>query len=155
MEDLEEKLYEIAGSELASKDVNRGIWSKAFSEALGDETKTRALYIKLRVESLRRELTAQAERNAKLAKERAKPDRDRIWRLLAPLRSISFQDTDNIPRERFEGSRDTLGLPVSTARAADMFDLLEFEIIDYIKRGYLRGVYDRDQWYFDLESSNS
>lgn len=153
MDDLEEKLYEIAGGELVSKDVNRGIWSKAFSEALGDEAKTRALYIKLRVESLKREVIAQAERDAKLAGERAMPDKDRIRKLLAPLRTLGFKDTDHIPREKFEGSPDTLVIPVATAKAADMFDMLEFEIVDYIKLGYLRGVYYRDQWYFDLEAS--
>jgi hypothetical protein len=154
MDELEEKLYEIAGGELASKDVNRGIWSKAFSEALGEEAKTRAIYIKLRVDALRREVTAQAERDAKLANERAKPDKDRIRKLLAPLRCRGFKDTDHIPRDKFVGSPNALGVPVSTAKAADMFGMLEFEIIDYIKLGYLRGVYYRDQWYFDLEGTN-
>ena len=40
MDSFEERLSEIAGSELVSKEVKREIWAKAFSEALGDESRS-------------------------------------------------------------------------------------------------------------------
>ena len=45
MNAVEERLYEIAGAEIATKNVNLGLWTKAFSTALGDEAKTKAIYI--------------------------------------------------------------------------------------------------------------
>lgn len=48
----EERLYEIAANELANDQPKQGIWAKAFSLALGEELKAKALYIKLRVEQL-------------------------------------------------------------------------------------------------------
>jgi hypothetical protein len=52
MNDLEKKFYEIAGQEIASKQMVTAIFAKAFSDAEGDEKKSLALYIKLRVEDL-------------------------------------------------------------------------------------------------------
>ncbi len=53
MNSVEEKFYETAGEELATKNINRGAWAKAFSTALGDEAKTKAIYIQIRVDQLR------------------------------------------------------------------------------------------------------
>ena len=61
MNAVEEKLYEIAGAEIATKNVNLGAWTKAFSVALGDEAKTKAVYIQLRVDQLREQLTAELQ----------------------------------------------------------------------------------------------
>jgi Fe2+ transport system protein B len=59
MSDLEEKFYEIAAQELATKQVAVGLMAKAYSECDGDEKKASARYIKLRVEQLKQELYAQ------------------------------------------------------------------------------------------------
>ena len=61
MNQIEEKLYEIAGEELATKQVNRGVWTKAFATAQGHEAKTKAAYIELRVAQLREQLQEELE----------------------------------------------------------------------------------------------
>lgn len=61
----EEGQYEIAGREVAEKDLVPAIWSKAFSESLGNQQVALALYIKFRVAQLeaefQRETTAKEE----------------------------------------------------------------------------------------------
>ena len=52
-----EKLYEQAYDEATSnKNINKGLWAKAFAESEGDEKKTQSVYIKLRVDSLSKEI---------------------------------------------------------------------------------------------------
>ena len=51
----EEQFYETAAKELAEDNLVQAMWGKAFSLALGDEPKTKALYMNLRVEQLERE----------------------------------------------------------------------------------------------------
>ena len=51
----EEQFYETAATELAEDNLIQATWGKAFTLALGDEPKTKALYMKLRVEQLERE----------------------------------------------------------------------------------------------------
>ena len=46
------KLYELVIDELQKGKEIKGLWAKAFSESDGDEEKTRARYIKLRVEMM-------------------------------------------------------------------------------------------------------
>ena len=48
----EEQFYETASRELAENKLSEAIWAKAFSLAVADEQKAKALYIKLRVEQL-------------------------------------------------------------------------------------------------------
>ncbi len=63
----EEQFYETASRELAENKLSEAIWAKAFSLAVADEQKAKALYIKLRVEQLDRERprsTAEAIREA-------------------------------------------------------------------------------------------
>lgn len=55
MDEFEESLYEQAAMEVASKTMRPAIAAKAFSEADGDEQKSTARYIKLRVAQLRKE----------------------------------------------------------------------------------------------------
>lgn len=47
---LEEEVYEVALLELQSGNIRKGLWAKAFSESEGNEAKSQALYIKLRVQ---------------------------------------------------------------------------------------------------------
>ena len=51
----EERFYAVASQELADETLVQGTWGKAFSVAVGDEQKARALYLKLRVDQLERE----------------------------------------------------------------------------------------------------
>ena len=52
----EEKIYEKVYEEVASGVKREGLWFKALSESDGEETKAKALYVKLRVRSLIDEL---------------------------------------------------------------------------------------------------
>jgi hypothetical protein len=52
----EEKIYEKVYEEVASGVKREGLWFKALSESGGEETKAKALYVKLRVRSLIDEL---------------------------------------------------------------------------------------------------
>jgi len=52
----EEKIYEKVYEEVASGTKREGLWFKALSESGGEETKAKALYVKLRVRSLIDEL---------------------------------------------------------------------------------------------------
>lgn len=49
----DEKLYEIALQELEANAPRKGLFAKAFAEAMGDAAKTKALYLKLRVAQLK------------------------------------------------------------------------------------------------------
>jgi hypothetical protein len=48
-------LYGRAGREVAERNFVPAVWAKAYSDALGDEKQSIALYIKLRVEQLRKD----------------------------------------------------------------------------------------------------
>lgn len=64
MDRNEERLYEIAALELAERRAAPGLMAKAFSETEGDERKSFARYIQLRVRQLREEEKA-AEAHAR------------------------------------------------------------------------------------------
>ncbi len=44
----EEEIYELISEEIDSSAMKKGLWTKAFSEADGDEKKAKSLYIKYR-----------------------------------------------------------------------------------------------------------
>jgi hypothetical protein len=52
MEDIEDRIYAQVGEELESGNTDKGIWTKAFAQAGGDDKNTRLLYIQLRVAKL-------------------------------------------------------------------------------------------------------
>ena len=52
---LEEKLYELVSKEIESGQKRAGLWAKAIAISDGDEEKTKAEYIKLRVQSVKDE----------------------------------------------------------------------------------------------------
>lgn len=70
LKDIEDRIYAQVGEELESDNTDKGIWTKAFAQAGGDDKQTRVFYIKLRVEKLiasergRVELLKQAKEEA-------------------------------------------------------------------------------------------
>ena len=50
---VEEEFYELAYEEIESGNLKKGLWAKSFSEAEGDENKTKALYIKYRFDQIK------------------------------------------------------------------------------------------------------
>jgi hypothetical protein len=79
MNKVEEHLYAIAAQEVAAKKFIPALMAKAFSDADGDEKKSIARYIKLRVQQLTEEyLAAQAETEARQQREAwAREDRQK------------------------------------------------------------------------------
>ena len=59
----EEALYEIVAAEMAVRKIKKGLWAKAYAQCEGDPNRTKALYIKLRVQALKDE-TALKEQQA-------------------------------------------------------------------------------------------
>ena len=69
MDKFEESLYEQAAMEVASKTMRPALAAKAFAEADGDEQKSMARYIKLRVPQLRDEFKDEIRRRAQRESE--------------------------------------------------------------------------------------
>ncbi len=53
MED--EAYYQIVSDELRDNQINQALWTKAIAKSMGDEPKTKAVYIQLRVQQLMQE----------------------------------------------------------------------------------------------------
>ncbi len=51
----DEKYYEIVAREIRENRINDAIWTKAIAESGGEENKTKAVYIQLRVKQLMRD----------------------------------------------------------------------------------------------------
>lgn len=149
--EVEDGFYAVVADEISTGSIERGAWTQAFSEADGNDAKARAFYIKIRVRQLRRE----AERNTKNRSFERESETDRIRFILNDLSQIPYEDTDHILRDDFRRSRSSLVEPVSVSAASSVSGLLAFQVIDFIKRGFLKGVYDEDEWYFDLNRQDS
>ena len=75
----ENLLYEKAGDDIEKGIINKGIWTKAYSQAQGDEAKQKAIYIKLIVAHYVKEIQAGEELAYILASaaEKVKKDEER------------------------------------------------------------------------------
>ena len=67
--EVEHKLYEKASIDIENGSIDRGIMTKAFSNAQGDEVKQKAIYIELMVEHYKDEIRAGEELAKVLATE--------------------------------------------------------------------------------------
>jgi|GEM_PF-3400016 len=52
---LEEALYQQVGNEIREGQIRDGLWMKALAESNGDSSKTQALYLKYRIQSIKDE----------------------------------------------------------------------------------------------------
>jgi membrane protein implicated in regulation of membrane protease activity len=91
-----------------------------------------------------RKLKKQAE------KQNEDIDANEIRQKLRSHLSVPYKDADNIEVDKFSGNPQNLTHPVAVSRGARISSMLEFEIIDLIKRGYLNGVHYENEWFFDL-----
>jgi hypothetical protein len=55
---FEETLHALALQEVANRNIEPGLWAKAFADSAGDGTKALAAYLKLRVQAMKDELAA-------------------------------------------------------------------------------------------------
>lgn len=69
-EKLEESLYEQVATEIINGKINQGLWLKATVESGGSEFKAKALYAKLRVRQLKREMEDASQAKAREHVER-------------------------------------------------------------------------------------
>lgn len=53
----DEKFYQIIADEIRDGRINDAVWTKAIAKSMGDDNKTKAVYIQLRVEQLMQEET--------------------------------------------------------------------------------------------------
>jgi hypothetical protein len=85
MEDTEDRIYAQVGEEIESGNTDKGIWTRAFSQAGGDDKQTRVLYIQSRVAKL---LAAESEQSEALLAEQqaAVNEQERLKRVLLQVR---------------------------------------------------------------------
>ncbi|MDB9885163.1 hypothetical protein OAC94_00985 [Gammaproteobacteria bacterium] len=77
--EAENSLYEKAASDIEANIIDKGLWTKAFAEADGNEIRQKALYIKMIVRQYKDEILAGAELAAILASEEEKRQRQTAW----------------------------------------------------------------------------
>lgn len=74
MNKLEEQVYSIVADEVAQKKLHKATFAKAIADAMGDKDKAIALYIKHRVEQLKKEYSEELK-GREDAKERKRKER--------------------------------------------------------------------------------
>ena len=101
---VNQKFYDQVAQEIAAQQLDSGLWVRAFSEALGDEGRAKAVYISLRVARLeadeaqrRAAAAAEQEQRARAEKERAEAEvKEReAWEREAKKEYKPFQDPLN------------------------------------------------------------
>ena len=70
----EYKLYEKVAVDMEKKELNKGIWAKALTDAEGDSVKQKAIYIKLMVDYYKDLIKAGEEFEAILANKKKKAE---------------------------------------------------------------------------------
>jgi len=73
----EEAIYELVADELKRGQRREGLWVKAYSQAGGDETKAKAMYIELRKQSILDEMAVNQDMEEAVTKEKRKKDKAR------------------------------------------------------------------------------
>jgi hypothetical protein len=143
-------LFEIAASEIASGTPDRGIFAKAFSAALGDEPKTRALYIQFRVEQLKSEIARRSAEEARLAAKIARRKVVGRKEYLSVLREefgyilrMTIPESDS-PSSMYAGEPQSLAAAVRLSDVSEALGILEFRLVDAVKTGAVEGIIDRD-----------
>ena len=69
----DEPFYDVVATEIQQGHLKPGLWTKAFADANGDQTKARVIYIRQRVVQLQNE-AAMATRNRQESERRAKKE---------------------------------------------------------------------------------
>ena len=71
----EDEIYEQISAEIKSGNTKKGLWTKAFSEAEGDENKAKAVYIKYRFDQMN-DVQPQVEEKVKIEEKKAVTNRN-------------------------------------------------------------------------------
>jgi hypothetical protein len=149
----DDKFYDEVARELQEKSMVAGLWTKAYAEKDGDEAKTRALYIRYRVQQLATEAARQQETAAR-QHESVEQKREReialIRNRLSYLRNLKYGDDEQIPNSQFDGIPGTLSHPVNSSIVADALGVSDAAIIIAIRSGNVTGVRCDGEWFVDL-----
>ncbi len=127
--------YATALDELENGKIDKGTWALALSESLGKEQEARALYIR--------------HRAAELSATTVVDSDDQFYVHLRELSRIPLNEADNVRPELFDGDPKSLLRPQSVSALADRMGLLDFQIVDLIKSGRLKGVRHNEEWFVD------
>ena len=119
----EEKIYEKVYEEVASGVRREGIWFKALSESGGDETKAKALYVKLRVRSLTDELivTEKIHQDAYKAEQAQYKEATRVNQELANSKKRAVQELANSKKRNTEELASSKKRAASRKQANELF----------------------------------
>ena len=114
--EVEHKLYEKASIDIENNDIDKGVWTKAFSKAGGDEVKQKAIYIELMVEHYRDEIRAGEEIAKVLATEAEKAkERQRQEEILRQERA---EEAERIRIRNEQWARDATQREIQDAKDA-------------------------------------
>lgn len=114
--EVEHKLYEKASIDIENKSIDRGVLTKAFSNAQGDEVKQKAIYIELMVEHYRDEIRAGEELAKVLATEADKAkERQRQEEILRQERA---EEAERIRIRNEQWARDAPQREIQDAKDA-------------------------------------
>ena len=117
----EEQLYALVAAELGSSMIRQGLWTKALTDSDWNESRAKALYVRMRVPQLRDELLAQA------AEQRL---------LLCKTEAAAFGlSTDEI---------DYIGTPIKAIRYVEKYGVSKDKLANDVAAGRLRYVFCRD-----------
>lgn len=152
MRELDERFYEQAGEELVTKQVRLGVWAKAFARADGDEARTKAIYIELRVLQLREQLVAEVNRRSESVEQKRKLRDDLIRERLGNVCRLPYRDDESKSNACFEGHPDMLVDPISASVVADVLGVRETDVIIAIRSGYVKGTRHAGDWFVDLSA---
>ena len=128
--------YAKALEEIETGAIDKGTWALALSESLGKEQEARALYIR--------------HRAAELSATTVVDTDDQFYVHLRELSRNPIDEVDGVRPESFDGDPKSLIRPQSVSALADRMGLLDFQIVDLIKSGRLKGVRFNDEWYVDM-----
>ena len=114
-EPADELLYEFVAAELANDAVKQGLWTKALSDCSWDESKAKALYVKMRVQQLRAQLQKEIVRQQQVLSDPTAEGRafglsdEEIEYLRRPLKAVHYVD-------RYGVTRDALAQAISVGK---------------------------------------
>jgi hypothetical protein len=94
----ENSLYEKAASDIEANNIDKGLWTKAFAEADGNEIRQKALYIKMIVKQYKDEILAGEELAAVIASEEER--RQRQAAMAAEEARRNKQSPDDIAKKK-------------------------------------------------------
>ena len=90
-----QRFYDIVAEELRSRIIVDGLWVRSFSEAGGDDTNARAIYIGYRVEQLKAEDEALRATAFERAKAEARREKEHVARMKEEAKARRTRESED------------------------------------------------------------